>query len=92
MDRAGHDKIRETAADAGNYHVEPMDPRQFLSRYVSVQVTGQNPEGLLNALDDAGLMAREEGPHEAIYVEGPQLQVIASSGDWLTFEDMNDRR
>ena len=91
MDRRGHEKIQAIAAEVG-YHVEDMNAGREAVKYVTVQVTRMRPEGLLNALDEAGLMkGHARGPSDAVAITGPQLEVVGNTNDWLTLEDVNMR-
>lgn len=86
MDKAGHEQIRTIASEAG-FHVMPMEPGKLAVRYVTAQVSGgKRPEDLLNLLDGAGLMS-SDGPSDAFGSSTPQLEVVTSSIDWVTFED-----
>ncbi len=90
MDRQGHERITQVASEAGCYVAGGMDPGVLAVRYVTVRVSGQRPEILLNVLDCAGLMSNiQDEPFDAADTTEPRLEVIASSSDWLTFEDMN---
>ena len=86
MDRNGHERVRQAAARAGSV-VRELAPGIAAVRFLTAQVSGTRPEGLLNALDTAGLMSSVDGPRDDIV--GPQLQVVASSNDYITFEDLN---
>ncbi|MDB5175693.1 MAG: hypothetical protein JWM81_551 [Candidatus Saccharibacteria bacterium] len=89
MDKQGHERIQTVAAEAG-FHVADMNAGKAAVKYVTAQVSRRRPEDLLNALDEAHLMASHyDGPRDAVFISGPQLEVVASSNDWVTLEDVN---
>jgi hypothetical protein len=86
VDREGHERVRQVA----DCYVNPLAPGVAAVRYVTLQVTKTNVDDVLNALDGAGLMApNRERPSDAIFIDGPQLEVVASTTDYITFEDVN---